>query len=184
MSPAADKIIKLIENNQTYNYLPIIGPEKGQVLVKMVKLVKPKLIVEAGTLVGYSAILMAKYVPVGGKIISLEIDKKLADIARRNIQSAHFESKVEVIVGDAKKTLKNIRETIDLLFLDAAKEEYLKYLKLVEPLLRTKSVVVADNVKIFADDVSDFLDYVRYSGKYNSEVFDFGQDAVEVSIKL
>lgn len=184
MSPAADKVIKLIENNQTYNYLPIIGPEKGQVLVKMVKLVRPKLVIEVGTLVGYSALMMARFLPRSGKIISLEIDKKIAEIAKRNIKSANLAAKIEVIVGDAKKTLRQINKTVDLLFLDAAKEEYLTYLELVEPFLRKKAVVVADNVKIFKDDVADFLEYVRYSGKYNSEIFDFGQDAVEVSIKL
>lgn len=179
-----DRVIAQIEQNQTKTYLPIIGPEKGQILVRMVKLVRPKLVVEVGTLVGYSTLLIAKHLPDAGRIATFEIDREIAKIARKNIEVAGFSHKIDLIVGDAKKTLGTIGKQVDLLFLDAAKEEYLAYLKLVEPLLHKKAVVVADNVKIFKDDVSDFLEYVRYSGRYNSEVFDFGQDAVEVSIKL
>jgi len=180
----ADKVLDQIESLQKDTFFPLIGPEKGQVLARMVAMAKPKLILEIGTLVGYSAILMAKYLPENGRIITCEIDKKSALEASRNVSLAGFSNKIQIIVGDAKKTIKNIKEQIDLLFLDAAKEEYLKYLKLAEPNLKLKGLVVADNVKIFKGNMEDFLDYVRNSGKYKSETFDFGQDAVEVSIKL
>ncbi len=72
----------------------------------------------------------------------------------------------------------------DLIFIDAAKEEYLEYLKLIERKLREGSVVVADNAGTFAEQMRDYLKYVRTSGKYGSEYRSFGEDGVEVSVKL
>lgn len=180
----ADKILRQIENQAQDAFLPIIGSEKGKVLIHTVKRVKPNRILEVGTLVGYSAILMAKHLPKGGRIITLEIDSQLAKIAQDNIFQAGFEDKVEIIIGDAKKTLKEIKERVDILFLDAVKEEYLTYLKLAEPKLNPRAAVIADNVKIFADSMTDYLEYVRESGLFRSQTFDFGQDAVEVSVKI
>ncbi len=91
---------------------------------------------------------------------------------------------MEIRVGDAKQLISAVAGPIDLLFLDAAKEEYLAYLKLAEPLLAPKAVVVADNVKRFADAMRDYLEYVRKSGNYESECHDFGFDAVEVSRRV
>ena len=71
-----------------------------------------------------------------------------------------------------------------MVFLDAAKNEYLDYLKLSESRLKKGGIVVADNVKIFAGQMRNFLDYVRDSGKYRSRFFDAGFDGVEVSEKL
>lgn len=68
--------------------------------------------------------------------------------------------------------------------MDAVKEEYLTYLKLAEPKLNPRAAVIADNVKIFADSMADYLGYVRESGLFRNQTFDFGQDAVEVSVKI
>lgn len=163
--------------------LPIIGREKGVLLEKIVKEKNPRLILEVGTLVGYSAILMGMHLKKG-KIISLEFDSHAAEIARQNIAKAGLSDKIEIIVGDARETIPKIKDTIDMLFLDAAKEEYFGYLKLAEPKLAKNAVIVADNAKIFAEEMRDFLDYVRNSGKYKSTFHDFGFDGVEVSERL
>lgn len=181
---AADKVIESIQAAQRHTFLPIIGKIKGQVLVRMVQAEKPRRILEIGTLVGYSAILMAKHLAEGAKIISIEVDKEAADQAKNNIKEAGLEDKIELVVGDARREIKKLKEKFDVLFLDAAKEQYLEYLKLAEPKLKEGAIVVADNVKIFRDDMADFLEYVRESGHFRSETIDFGQDAVEVSIKL
>ena len=180
----ADKVLETIQRAQNQTFLPIIGKDKGQVLVRIVECENPQRILEIGTLVGYSAILMAKHLPEGAKIVSIEVDKKAADAARKNISEAQLEEKIELIVGDARREIKKLKEKFDVLFLDAAKEQYLEYLKLAEPKLKEGAIVVADNVKIFRDDMEDFLEYVRESGRFRSETIDFGQDAVEVSIKL
>ena len=179
----ADKVIENIQKAQRHTFLPIIGKDKGQVLVRIVQSENPQRILEIGTLVGYSAILMAKHLPEGAKIVSVEVDKDAAESARENIKEAGLTGKIELIVGDARREIKKLKEKFDVLFLDAAKEQYLEYLKLAEPKLKDGAIVVADNVKIFKDDMADFLEYVRQSGRFRSETIDFGQDAVEVSIK-
>jgi len=71
-----------------------------------------------------------------------------------------------------------------MLFIEAAKDEYFRYLNLAENNLKKKGVVFADNVKGFADRMKDFLEYVKNSGKYESRFIDVGFDGVEISIKL
>jgi predicted O-methyltransferase YrrM len=70
------------------------------------------------------------------------------------------------------------------MFVDAAKDEYLGYLKAAEPILAPDAVVVADNVGYFREDVADFLEYVRRTGRYRSENHPIGGDAVEVSHRI
>jgi predicted O-methyltransferase YrrM len=72
----------------------------------------------------------------------------------------------------------------DFAFIDAKKNEYFQYLKLVEDKLQKGSVVFADNAGVFANQMGDYLDYVRNSGKYRSCYFQVGGDGVEISIKL
>ena len=181
----ADKILKDIEKvaQQQPRTLPIIGPQKGAVLERFVKEKQPRTILEIGTLVGYSAILMARNLKKG-KIISIEINKKNADAAKLNIKNSGLPDKIEIINGDALEVIPTLDGPFDLVFIDANKEDYLKYLKAAEPKMAKDAVVVADNTGMFKDRVKDFLEYVRKSGKYKSEMHDFGFDAVEVSKKV
>ena len=188
---AAEQVLREIEAIGSKSFIPIIGPKKGKILEAAVRERKPKLVLEVGTLVGYSAILMARFLPKDGRIISIEMDRNSAEIARRNIGKAGFSGKTEVIVGDAKHVIPRFNEFFDLVFIDATKEEYLTYLKLVEAKLRRGSVVVADNAGIFADRLAEYLAYVRNSGKYRSRYYestlefnDNVKDGVEVSTKL
>ena len=71
-----------------------------------------------------------------------------------------------------------------MVFIDADKKEYLKYLRLIEGKLHKGSVVVADNAGIFADQMEDYLDYVRSSGNYESKLVSVGEDGLELSVKL
>lgn len=180
----ADQVLKEIEDQSKKIFLPIIGPQKGQVLAHAIKKAKPKKVLEIGTLVGYSAILMAKYLPKNGIITTIEINPQVAKIASQNFKKSGVSQKIDLKIGNAIKLIFTLKGRFDLLFLDAAKEEYITYLKLAEPKLNPKAVIVADNVKIFAEEMSDFLDYVRKSGNYKSQTFDFGEDAVEVSVKI
>jgi predicted O-methyltransferase YrrM len=75
-----------------------------------------------------------------------------------------------------------LRTRFDFALIDAAKEEYLEYLRQLEPRLRRGAVVVADNTRIYKRDVKEYLAYVRKGGRYESREYDFGLDAMEVSI--
>jgi predicted O-methyltransferase YrrM len=179
----AEAVLRDIESRAGQNGWPIIGALKGAVLENMMRKHRPKRIVEVGACVGYSAILMARHLPAGGRIQSIEIDPKAAELARENLVRAGLADRVEVIVGDALKVIATLSAPVDMAFIDAKKEDYFNYLKLLEGKLHPGSVIVADNVKIFAVALKDYLDYVRASGKYDSELFDFPVDAVEVSIR-
>lgn len=87
-------------------------------------------------------------------------------------------------MGDALKILPKLKKQFDLAFIDAAKEEYRDYIRLVENRLHKGSIVVADNAGVFADQMRDYLDYVRSSGKYRSRYVPVGTDGLEISIKL
>jgi len=201
-------ILSEIEETAKKKSLPSIGPLKGEIIGNLIRKYKLKRILEIGTLHGYSAILMANFILNVKKeedndndnintetiITCLEIDQQLANIAKKNIEKAGLSDRIEVITGDALKiipTLKNLYR-FDLVFIDAVKNQYLSYLKLVEEnsLLNKKSIVVADNVLIYENEMKDYLDYVRNSGRYNSytttttlEFTKNVKDALEVSIQ-
>ena len=202
------KVLKEIEETARMDSLPSIGPIKGKIIESVIMEHKPKKVLEIGTLHGYSAILIAyaissysweiknfdtdtKYSePI---VISVEKDEKLATIARQNIKDSRLSNLIQVINGDAKKEIPNLKVKFNMIFLDAIKNEYLRYLKLVEQydLLDKRAVIVADNVIIFEDEMKDYLDYVRKSGRYLSSTTETSleftkniKDALEVSISL
>jgi predicted O-methyltransferase YrrM len=176
--------LKEIERMTERRFLPIIGPEKGRVLVKVIREVKPKRVLEVGTLVGYSAILMARELESDAHLVTIEVHADEAEVARENIKRAEVSPNIDVVVGDAIKVIPKLAGKFDMVFIDAEKTEYLSYLRLVERKLHRGSVVVADNAGIFADQMKDYLKYVRSSEKYRSEYMSFGEDGVEVSVKL
>lgn len=186
----ADRVLKRIEEESERNPLIIIGPKRGRILDDVVTKYKPETILEIGTLVGYSAIRMGRHLPPGGRMICVEKDEEIAAIATRNVASAGLSDTIEVRVGEAQRIIPTLDGPFDMVFIDAEKNEYMAYLRLVEGKLRKGSVVVADNVKSASKEMWDYLDHVRNSGKYSSSyiesenVFYPEGDAVEVSVRL
>jgi predicted O-methyltransferase YrrM len=202
------KTLAEIEETARKEFLPSIGPIKGKIIEDVIKEHKPKKVLEIGTLHGYSAILIANII-LGGKygkedfdsensssepiLISVEKDQKLANIASRNIEKSRLSEKIQVINGDALEIIPRLKSKFNMIFLDATKSEYLKYLQLIEKysLLDKKAIVVADNVLIYKNEMKDYLDYVRNSGKYISRTTETSleftknvKDALEVSINV
>jgi len=191
----AESVLKSIEAEATKKGLPIIGPYRGVFLDEVVRQYRPTQILEVGTLVGYSAIRMARLLVEGSVVTCVEISPEFARIALSNVGRAGLGDKVRILVGDAKKILPELKGDFDILFLDANKGEYLDYLKSCEPCLHADSVVVADNVKSHPQELAGYLEYVRKSGKFRSECkepasdYRYGvktsePDAVEISVKL
>ncbi len=181
---AADDVLEEIEEHAKRQFLPIVGQRKGKVLADLVREHKPEKVLEIGTLIGYSAILMAKELGDSSCIVTLENHASEAEIARQNIDKAKVSAVIEVIVGDALRVIPTLTCTFDMVFVDAEKTEYFAYLKLTEPKLKVHSLIVADNAGIFADEMKDYLEYVRTSGKYQSRYVQVGEDGLEISIKL
>jgi predicted O-methyltransferase YrrM len=180
----ADEVLKEIEASTEKRFLPIIGPDKGRILIQVIRKTNPRRILEIGTLRGYSAILMAKELDSCAHITTIEIRAGEAKRARENIERAKVLPKVDVIVGDAIRVLPRMTGRFDMVFIDAAKDEYYEYLKLIEGKLHRGSVIVADNVGTSAAQMRDYLNYVRSSGKYTSEYVPCGEDGVEVSKRV
>ena len=180
----ADQILKEIEEKAEIEFMPIVGSERGKVLAEEVRKVKPKRILEVGTLIGYSAILMGRELDKRSRIITIENHAEEAKAAEENIRRAEIPAKVQVIAGDAIQVIPTLKESFDFVFIDADKTEYFDYLRLAENKLRKGCVVVADNAGFFARQMKDYLDYVRTSGKYSSRFVQVGDDGLEISVKL
>ena len=189
-------VLKSLEKMAKKEFVPSIGPVKGRIITEIIRKYNPKNILEVGTLYGYSAILMAAASDIlheDRKVVTIEIDRSIADIARKNVAAAGLSEKINVIVGDALEVIPKLDWKFDLLFLDAAKSEYLTYLKLAEDkVLKRGAVIVADNVEVSKNEMQDYLEYVRSSGGiYKSETIETTleftpnvRDAIEVSIKV
>jgi predicted O-methyltransferase YrrM len=189
----ASQVLRRLEKMADKQFVPSIGPIKGKIITGIIQKYKPRNILEVGTLYGYSAILMADTLNgANGKVITIEIDKPIADIARKNIADAGLADKIDVIVGNALDVIPRLNSKFDLLFLDAAKNEYLKYLELAQKRnLKEGSIIVADNVEISKSEMQDYLEHVRNSRGYRSKTIETTveftpnvKDAMEVSIKV
>jgi predicted O-methyltransferase YrrM len=179
---SARAVLEKIESlSEQQSDLPILGARKGKLLAELVRKHKPKHILEVGTLIGYSAILMARELPPGARITCVEVSADNAATARENIAEAGLADRIEIVVGPGKAVIPTLKGPFDFMFIDAAKKEYLDYLKAAEPMLAKNAVVVADNVGMFREKVAPFLQHVKKGGGYTSETHDFGTDAVEVS---
>lgn len=126
--------------------VPIIRKEMESFLRVLIEIKKPKRILELGTAIGYSAILMANTMSEDCRIITIENYDKRIPIARDNFKRAGVEEKVELLEGDALEILQKINEPYDFVFMDAAKAQYLVYLKEIMRLLPVGGILIADNV--------------------------------------
>lgn len=122
-----------------------VAPEDGALLGALVAAVAPRRIVEIGTLFGYSAIWMARSLPPGGTVTSVEFESRHAVVATANIEAAGMGDRVEILVGDAADVLTDIETPVDLVFIDADKVGYPQYLDWARGSLRTGGIVLADN---------------------------------------
>jgi len=127
-----------------------VSPAEGKLLHVLARVQGARKILELGTLGGYSTIWLARALPPEGRLISLEIDPKRAEIARANIARAELTNTVEIRVGPAADSLQKLlsegRGPFDLIFIDADKQGYAEYLQWSLKLSRPGTLIVADNV--------------------------------------
>ena len=127
-----------------------VSPNEGKLLFLLAKISGASRILEVGTLSGYSTTWLARALPPDGKVISLEVDPKHAEVARKNLRLAGLDRQVEVRVGNAAETLRQMaaggEPPFDLVFIDADKPRYVEYLRLTLELTRSGSLILADNL--------------------------------------
>ena len=182
MTKTATRMLRLMDRAVTAWTLPVIGREKGRVLRRLLLKHKPLRGIEVGSLFGYSAILVAGHLPRGGRLTCVEQNPYLARFVDYNAAEAGLRDRVRVVVGDALRVLPMLRGPVDFMLIDAKKEDYLDYLRAVEPRLTRGALVVADNTGIYRRDVKPYLSHVRGGPPYTSREYDFGFDCMEVSV--
>ena len=128
------------------NHVPIIRAAARDVFLQVVKEAAPRRILEIGTAIGYSALLMADALPELESITTLELSEDRAALAQDYIERSPYREKIDILTGDAGKMLNSLEEKYDLVFIDAAKGQYPDYWRKIQPLLADRSTVLADNV--------------------------------------
>lgn len=139
-------VLDTIEREALDSYVPIIRKEMQSFLKLLLAMQKPKRILEVGTAVGFSAILMAEYNPMDCEIVTIENYEKRIPIARENFVRAGKENQITLIEGDATEVLKTLDEPFDMIFMDAAKGQYINFMPDILRLLKKDGVLVSDNV--------------------------------------
>ena len=148
--PADDVLRATLETNVAEALPPIaVTPPQGKLLYLLARACAAKRILEIGTLGAYSTIWLARALPPGGRVITLEIDPHHADVARRNLERAKLGDRVEVRIGRAAELLDAMQgavEPFDFVFVDADKASSDVYFKAVLPLSHPGTVIIVDNV--------------------------------------
>ena len=139
-------LLEAIEQEALDTYVPIIRKEMQSFLKVLLLVHKPMRILEIGTAVGFSALLMEAYTPDGSHITTIENYSKRIPIALKNFKEAGKEEVITLIEGDALSVMKTMEGPFDFIFMDAAKGQYIHYLPEVVRLLAPGGVLVSDNV--------------------------------------
>ncbi|MCI8654942.1 MAG: O-methyltransferase [Clostridia bacterium] len=148
--------LKEIKEKALEDHIPIIMDDTLEVVAKILNKIKPTRILEIGTAVGYSAICFSEYLEENGIIDTIERDEERVKEAKKNIKELELEEKIKIYSGDAVEILPMLKEEYDVVFIDAAKGKYPFFLKEAERLLKTKGVIIADNILYKGYVMSDY----------------------------
>lgn len=140
------EILETIEKEALETFVPIIRKEMQSFMKVLLAIQKPLNILEVGTAVGFSALLMSEYAPQECKITTIEKYEKRIPIAKENFRRAGKEEQITLLEGDALEILKGLEGKYDFIFMDAAKAQYINYMPEVLRLLEKGGVLVSDNV--------------------------------------
>ena len=200
MDTENSEILETIEQEALAADVPIIRREMQSFLEVLLLMKKPMRVLEVGTAVGFSALLMSGYLPEGGHITTIENYEKRIPIARENFRRAGKEDKITLIEGDATEVLAEMEGTFDFIFMDAAKGQYIHFLPEVLRLLKKGGLLVSDNVLQDGDIIEsrfavtrrnrtiysrmrDYLWQLKHMKEFETAVLTVG-DGVTISTKL
>lgn len=189
MPESFEQIIREVDAECRRWSIPMIGPQKAARLCELLREHKPQLVVEVGTGIGYSGLWIARTLrELGqGRLATFEKNMGRHDQAKSYFRRAGVENLITLYFGDAREVLCNVIDPIDFLFLDGGFENYYPSLMACRERLRDGALLVADNVAIGANDMTDYLDYVRTRFETRSEWFETDlswnpRDAMEISV--
>ncbi|WP_334293309.1 O-methyltransferase [Maledivibacter halophilus] len=146
MLPENKGIIKEMEEFARDNNIPIVHPEVAKFLDVIIKISKVKSILEVGTAIGYSALIFSRAMGNEGKIVTIEKSEDMYNLAKNNIKKAGQKANIDILLGDGREVLPQIEGKFDMIFLDAAKGHYQKFLLSCIDRLNDNGIIVSDNV--------------------------------------
>lgn len=168
-TPFLDEIEKYANETD----VPVIRKSMQSLLKFLLAYAKPKSILEVGTAIGFSALLMSEYAPVDCHITTIEKYEKRIPIARENFKRAGREERITLLEGDAAGILKNLNGTYDMIFMDAAKGQYINFLPDILRLLADGGLLVSDNVLQDGDIVESRFAVTRRNRTIHSRMREY-----------
>lgn len=196
--PKNNSYLTIMEDYALENHVPIIEPEVGQLLKVLLKSQKPKKILEVGTAIGYSALVMAEATDEKCEITTIERRADMVELALENINNTPYKNRIKILEGDAIDILPNLEEKYDFIFLDAAKGQYLEFFNYCIKYLKPGGMILSDNVlfkgmvasdalvirrkKTIVKRLRTFLEYINNLEGYTSCVMPLG-DGVALTYK-
>jgi len=194
----SDKELLQMEEYAKINHVPIIHKEVGKFLELFINIVKPLKILELGTAIGYSSILMSRCAGSKTTITTIERDKKMVELAVGNINKLGLEKNIQVLEGDCLNILENLTEKYDIIFMDAGKGHYKDFFPNCVRLLNKNGVIISDNVlfrgMIASDELiekrkitivkrmREYLDYISKNNEFSTSIIPMG-DGIAISTR-
>jgi predicted O-methyltransferase YrrM len=195
--PKNNEGLQEMENYAKENHVPIIEPEVAQLLKVLLKTNKPKNILELGTAIGYSALIMAEATE-DSQITSIERRADMILRAKENINKTPYKDRIKILEGEAEDVLLKLDEKYDFIFLDAAKGQYMDFFIKCTKVLEPGGIIVSDNVlfkgmvasdklvirrkKTIVKRLREFLKYINNIKGYTSCVIPIG-DGVAITYR-
>ena len=188
--------LKEIEKEAEKEHIPIISREIANILKSIISIKDPKLILELGTAVGYSTLWMAEYTDEKAEIVTIERDEERFKRAKENIKEFGFDKKVNFKFGDAREIVPYLRRKFDLIFIDAAKGQYLNLFKMAEEKISDNGIIICDNVlykglirnkqkvdhkmRTMVVNMRKFLIYLKNNKRFKTDILDI-DDGLTIS---
>ncbi len=161
-----------------------VAPREGEYLHDLLIKLKARRVLEIGASNGYSGIWMGLALKkTGGKLITLEIDPGRGGLARENFSKTGMNDVIELRLTDALKEVPKLLGPFDLVFIDAWKPDYMKYLEMAVPLVRPGGVIVAHNTRSHAQELTEFIQAVKTHPQLTTEFVELGPGGFSVSWK-
>lgn len=193
--------IKEILNEQriyaVINHVPILRESEVHLFEELIDLYRPKQVLEIGTAIGYSTLLLARHLGTNGTVTSVELDEVRHEMAKYYVEKSPYADRVKLCLGDAETVIDTLAGPFDLVFLDGPKGQYLRQLEALLPKLAPGAVILADNVlfrgyvrgdkeaprryKTIVKRLREYLTFVEDRRRFNTTIYPLG-DGMSVTI--
>lgn len=190
--------VKQLERKAKQDNIPIISRKTANFIKSVLTVKKPKLILEIGTAIGFSTLWLAQYTDSDTEIVTIEKNQKRFNMARKNIKKFGFRDKVTFKFGEAKEIVPYLRREFNLVFIDAAKGQYLNLFKMIEEKISDNGIIICDNIlykglvrsnkkidhniRTMVVNLRKFLIYLKNNQRFKTEIFDI-DDGISISTR-